>query len=150
MADVNSTHSSLLRPPSCARVCTTPRKASPMDLGTCFCVAPGESYLIGGRWLLVRVGAVPVAGPVRLRLVQQRNVIRGGRFQTVSHLTPLRVGRLPLGLGVTFQGKPRRCAQWDAADGVPLPHCGRAARFNHNNHRRRHHNNNNNNNTSLT
>lgn len=30
---------------------------------------PGQSYLIGGRWLLVGVSAVAVAGPVRLRLM---------------------------------------------------------------------------------
>lgn len=62
-----------------------------------------QSYLIGGRWLLVWVGTVYVAGPIRLRFVQQRNVIRGRRFQTVSHLPPpLRV-RLLSHLVITFQ-----------------------------------------------
>lgn len=49
-----------------------------------------DLLLIGGRWLLVWVSTVSVAGPVRLRFVQQRNIIRGRRFQTVSHLLPLR------------------------------------------------------------
>lgn len=47
-----------------------------------------DLLLIRGRWLLVWISTVSVAGPVRLRLVKQRDVIRSGRFQTVSHLPP--------------------------------------------------------------
>lgn len=45
------------------------------------------SYLIRGRWLLVWVHTFPVAGSVRLGFVEQGNVIGGGRFQAVSHLS---------------------------------------------------------------
>lgn len=58
------------------------------------------SYLIRGRWLLVGVSTVSVAGTVRLRFVKQRNVIRCRRFQTVSHLPPLRV-KLPLSVTIS-------------------------------------------------
>lgn len=63
-------------------------------------LAAGESYLIRGRWLLVGVSTVSVAGTVRLRFVKQRNVIRCRRFQTVSHLPPLR-GKLPLSVTIS-------------------------------------------------
>lgn len=45
--------------------------------------------LIWRWWLQVWVDAVSEAGPVRLGLVKQRNVVRGRRFETVSHGLPL-------------------------------------------------------------
>ncbi|XP_071605901.1 uncharacterized protein [Heliangelus exortis] len=43
-------------------------------------------YLIWRRRLLIRLSPVPVAGSVRLGLVKQRDVIRGGGLKTVPHL----------------------------------------------------------------
>lgn len=109
--------------------------------------ALGETCLIGGRWLLVGVGTVSIAGPIRLRFVQQRNVIRSRRFQTVSHLPPLRVRLLPRSVSPfkrNFTGHFGGYYQWNGGPlkvsptlpstvrGSPFPDYGRAARFNNN------------------
>lgn len=82
--------------------------------------ALGGTCLVGGRWLLVGVGTVSIAGPIRLRFVQQRNVIRSRRFQTVSHLPPLRLGLFPRSVSPfkrNFTGHFGRNYQWN---GGPL------------------------------
>lgn len=43
-------------------------------------------FLIWRRRLLIRLRPLAKAGPVRLRLVKQRDVIRGGGFEAVPHL----------------------------------------------------------------
>lgn len=48
--------------------------------------------LIWRWWLQVWVDSVSKAGPVRLGLMKQRNVVRGRRFETVSHGLPLSCG----------------------------------------------------------
>lgn len=55
-----------------------------------------SQYLIWRRRLLIRFSPIPVAGPVRLGLMQQGNIIRSGRFQTISHLPQREVGGLLL------------------------------------------------------
>lgn len=47
-----------------------------------------DLLLIWRRWLLIRLSPVPVAGPVRLGLVEQRDVIRSWGLQAVPHLPP--------------------------------------------------------------
>lgn len=51
-------------------------------------------YLIWRRRLLIRFSPIPIAGPVRLGLVKQGNVIRGGGFQAIPHLPQREVGSL--------------------------------------------------------
>lgn len=55
-----------------------------------------SQYLIWRRRLLIRFSPIPIAGPVRLGLVQQGNIIRSGRFQAISHLPQREVGGLLL------------------------------------------------------
>lgn len=67
-------------------------------------------FLVGRRRLLVGLGALAEAGAVRLRLVQQRDVVRGGGLEKVPHLLP---GRAAIWGG--RQGR-REGAGWGGAE----------------------------------
>lgn len=77
-------------PPAVRPASSVPPPASALRRGR-LCPFP---YLIWRRRLLIRLGPVPVAGSVRLGLVQQRDVIGGGRLEAVPHLPPGEQGSL--------------------------------------------------------